>query len=81
MAQDTSDTNGTIGTPKNGENGTEATLALTGLALDEMDDVERRFAQVEIDNANSRAVAGVLASHPTSSDLKISRFIHPSPRH
>jgi len=72
---ETSGTNGTVGTPNNGQPDTTdadvTELSLTGLALDEMDDAERRFAQVEIDNANARAVAGVLSSHPAASDLKI----------
>jgi ATP-binding cassette subfamily F protein 2 len=67
-------TNGTATPSMNGNienNGNDATVALTGLALDEMDDVERKFAQVELDNANARAVAGVLSSHDSAKDLKI----------
>lgn len=42
-----------------------------GVLDDEMDDIERKLAQVEIESANARAVAGVLASHPRSRDLKL----------
>lgn len=62
-------TNGTA--PNNIDATDEALLALTGLAAGEMDDVERRFAQVELDNANARAVAGVLATHEASANLKM----------
>jgi ATP-binding cassette subfamily F protein 2 len=46
-------------------------LLPAGLAFDEMDEVERQFARVELENAAARAVAGVLASDERARDLKL----------